>query len=55
MAKLDAKLADPSAFEGKPDEAAKVAKARADTLRALAAAEDGWLEAVAAYDEAMAS
>jgi len=55
VAKLDAKLADPSAFEGKPDEAAKVAKTRADALRALAAAEDGWLEAVAAYDEAMAS
>lgn len=55
VTKLDAKLADANAFEGKPDEAAKVAKARADALRALAAAEDGWLEAVAAYDEAMAS
>tara|TARA_R110002124_G_scaffold65818_2_gene179879 strand:- start:642 stop:2534 length:1893 start_codon:yes stop_codon:yes gene_type:complete len=55
IAKLDAKLADSSAFEGKPDEASKVAKARADALRALAAAEDKWLEAVAAYDEAMAS
>lgn len=55
IAKLDAKLADSKAFEGKPDEASKVAKARADALRALAAAEDKWLEAVAAYDEAMAS
>jgi ATP-binding cassette subfamily F protein 3 len=55
IARLDAKLADAAAFEGKPDEAAKVAKARADALRALAAAEDLWLEAVAAYDEAMAS
>lgn len=55
IAKLDAKLADSSAFEGKPDDASKVAKARADALRALAAAEDKWLEAVAAYDEAMAS
>ena len=55
VARLDAKLADANAFEGKPDEAAKVAKARADALRALATAEDSWLEAVAAYDEAMAS
>jgi len=55
IAKLDAKLGDGAAMEGKPDEAAKVAKARADALRALAAAEDKWLEAVAAYDEAMAS
>jgi ATP-binding cassette subfamily F protein 3 len=55
IAKLDAKLADGKAMEGKPDEAAKVAKTRADALRALAAAEDKWLEAVAAYDEAMAS
>ncbi|MFZ3033179.1 MAG: ATP-binding cassette domain-containing protein, partial [Parvibaculum sp.] len=53
--RLDAKLADASAFEGKPEEAAKVAKTRADALRALAATEDKWLEAVAAYDEAMAS
>jgi ATP-binding cassette subfamily F protein 3 len=55
VAKLDAKLADAAAFEGKPDEAARVAKARADALRALAKAEETWLEAGAAYDEAMAS
>ena len=55
VAKLDAKLADAAAFEGKPDEAARVAKARADALRALARAEETWLEASAAYDEAMAS
>ncbi|MCE9648290.1 MAG: ATP-binding cassette domain-containing protein [Parvibaculum sp.] len=54
VAKLDAKLADAAAFEGKPDEAARIAKARADALRALAKAEELWLEASTAYDEAMA-
>ena len=55
IARLDAKLANSAAFEGKPDEASKVAKTRADALRALAKAEENWLEASTAYDEAMAS
>ncbi len=55
IARLDVKLADNAAFEGKPDEASKVAKTRADALRALAKAEEHWLDASTAYDEAMAS
>ncbi|MGB3809794.1 MAG: ABC-F family ATP-binding cassette domain-containing protein [Parvibaculum sp.] len=55
VAKLDALLGDAAAFQGKPDDASRVAKARADALRALAKAEESWLEASTAYDEAMAS
>ncbi|MGB5093767.1 MAG: ABC-F family ATP-binding cassette domain-containing protein [Parvibaculum sp.] len=53
VARLDLRLADSASFEGKPDEAAKVAKSRADALRALARAEEQWLEASAAYEQAM--
>jgi ATP-binding cassette subfamily F protein 3 len=47
--KIEADLA------AKPDEAARLSKLRADSLKALAKAEESWLEATAAYDEAMAS
>ena len=48
VAKLEADLA------AKPDEAARLAKLRADALKALTRAEEDWLEASAAYDDAMA-
>ncbi|MGB5950379.1 MAG: ABC-F family ATP-binding cassette domain-containing protein [Parvibaculum sp.] len=53
VARLDAQLADPGTFDGKPDEAARLAKLRADALKALARAEEEWLDASTAYDEAM--
>jgi ATP-binding cassette subfamily F protein 3 len=53
LAHLDAALAAPGAF-GDPARAASLAKARADTARALAAAEDDWFDASTAYDAAMA-
>ena len=48
VAKHDADLV------AKPEDAARIAKLRADTLKALAKAEEDWLGASAAYDEAMA-
>jgi ATP-binding cassette subfamily F protein 3 len=50
---LDAKLADPK-VAGDPAAMAATAKERADTLKALATAEDLWLEASAAYEAAAA-
>ncbi|HMM14639.1 MAG TPA: ABC-F family ATP-binding cassette domain-containing protein [Parvibaculum sp.] len=55
VARLDTQLADPGTFDGKPDEAARLAKLRADALKALARAEEEWLDASTAYDEAMAA
>lgn len=55
IAKIEARLADAAHLQGKPDEAARLARVRAETLKALAAAEEDWLEASAAYDEAMAA
>jgi ATP-binding cassette subfamily F protein 3 len=54
VAKLDATLANSAALEGKPDEAARLARLRADALKSLARAEEEWLQASTAYDEAMA-
>ncbi len=48
VARLEAELAS------KPEDAARLAKLRADTLKTLARAEEDWLAASAAYDEAMA-
>jgi len=49
IAHLEAELA------AKPDEAAQLAKLRADALKALARAEEVWLQASAEYDAAMAN
>jgi ATP-binding cassette subfamily F protein 3 len=53
IADLDAALAAPGTFAD-PARAASLAKARADAARALAAAENDWLDASTAYDAAMA-
>lgn len=54
VAALDGKLAEPKVAADAAAMAA-TAKERADTLKALAAAEEKWLEASAAYENAMAS
>ncbi|MEQ9315780.1 MAG: ABC-F family ATP-binding cassette domain-containing protein [Henriciella sp.] len=51
---LDAKLADPK-IAGDTAAMTATAKERVDTLKALAAAEETWLSASAAYEDAMAS
>ncbi|MBO6636316.1 MAG: ABC transporter ATP-binding protein, partial [Parvibaculum sp.] len=51
---LDAKLADPK-VSGDAVAMAATAKERADALKALAAAEEVWLEASTTYEEAMAA
>ena len=51
IAELDRKLADPKLYQ-RPTDAAFLAKDRADHVRALAAAEDKWLAATAAVEEA---
>ncbi|MBI1261545.1 MAG: ATP-binding cassette domain-containing protein [Rhizobiales bacterium] len=53
LARVDKTLGDAAALEGKPDEATRLAKSRADILRQLAKAEETWLGAIAAYEEAM--
>jgi ATP-binding cassette subfamily F protein 3 len=53
IAGLDAALAEPGLFAGHPAQAAALAKARADAAKALARAEDDWLEASAAFESAM--
>ena len=55
VAKIDARLAEPGLFDRDPDKANELAKARADALRAVDAAEEAWLEASSAYEEAMAA
>ncbi|GGY43145.1 ABC-F family ATP-binding cassette domain-containing protein [Parvularcula lutaonensis] len=52
IAKLDDALADPALYEKDPAKAADLNKKRADAVRALEAAEEAWLEASAAYEEA---
>ena len=54
IAEIDGKLADPRLYK-RPDDAAFLAKDRADKVRALAAAEDKWLAASAAVEEATAA
>jgi len=52
LARVDAALADPDAFSRKPQEAAQLAAQRADLQKALAAAEEQWLE-IAAEKQAL--
>jgi ATP-binding cassette subfamily F protein 3 len=54
VARLDAALASGGLFARDPDKAAVLAKARSDAVAALARAEEDWLQASAAYEEAMA-
>jgi ATP-binding cassette subfamily F protein 3 len=53
IAGFDRALAEPGLFARDPTRAAALAKARADTAKALARAEDDWLEASAAFESAM--
>ncbi len=50
---IDQKLANPELYEANPAEAASLAKSRADAARRLAEAEEEWLTATAAFEEAM--
>jgi ATP-binding cassette subfamily F protein 3 len=52
--RLDTTLTDPDLFARDPAKAAALAKSRAETARALARAEEDWLEASSAYESAMA-
>jgi len=54
VAALDQKLADPKLYN-RPLDAAFLAKERADLVRAIAEAEDAWLAASAAVEEATAA
>jgi hypothetical protein len=49
---VDVKLADPKLYN-RPTDAAFLAKERADLVRDIAAAEDSWLEATAAIEDAV--
>jgi ATP-binding cassette subfamily F protein 3 len=53
IARLEAALAEPGLFARNPSRASALAKARAEAVRALARAEDEWLEASAAFESAM--
>ena len=54
ISKLDARLADSSLYERQPDTAAMLAIERGQLAKALAQAEDAWLAASQAYEEAEA-
>jgi ATP-binding cassette subfamily F protein 3 len=54
IAKLDAALADGSVFTKNPAKAATLSKSRADAAASLAKAEEDWLAASAAFEEANA-
>jgi ATP-binding cassette subfamily F protein 3 len=54
IAEIDAKLAEPGLFARDPQQAARLAKTRADTAATLAKAEEDWLDASAAYEQASA-
>ncbi len=49
---LDRRLADPALYDRAPEDSAKLAKSRADAVRALAAAEEAWLALSADYEAA---
>jgi ATP-binding cassette subfamily F protein 3 len=52
LAEIDAELAAPDSFSRDPERAARLAKARAEIAAALTQAEDAWLAAHAAFEEA---
>jgi ATP-binding cassette subfamily F protein 3 len=52
LAKLDRDLADPNLFLRDPAKGTRLSKARADTLKAIAEAEDAWLTLSAEHEEA---
>jgi ATP-binding cassette subfamily F protein 3 len=54
LADLDSRLSDPHLFGRDPREAARLSKQRADTAAALQKAEEDWLDASAAYEQANA-
>jgi len=55
IGEIDRKLASPDLYARNPTDAAFLAKARADAARKLAAAEEEWLAASAALEEAVES
>ena len=54
IGKVDLMLADPRAFERNPSEAVKLSQQRAELEKALAAAEEEWLELSGEYEALMA-
>ncbi len=55
IARLDAEMANAAAFTADPQRGTRLAKERADAVRALARAEEQWLELSSSYEEAMAA
>ncbi len=55
IARLDEALARPGLFSETPDKAADLGRQRARTVEALAAAEESWMAAMEAYEEARAA
>lgn len=53
IAKLDRRLADTGLYEHEPEQASMLAKERGQLVKALTQAEETWLSATEAYDEAM--
>lgn len=53
IAAIDAELADASLYARRPDKAQALTRERGEVAKALAQAEDAWLEASAAYEEAV--
>jgi ATP-binding cassette subfamily F protein 3 len=54
IGRIDQRLADGTLFSANATEAARLAKQRADAVRALAQAENEWLAATSALESAMA-
>ncbi|MBU2582852.1 MAG: ABC-F family ATP-binding cassette domain-containing protein [Alphaproteobacteria bacterium] len=54
VARIDAKLADPGLYEREPDTVQKLSIERGQQAKALAAAEDVWLQATEAFEVASA-
>ena len=54
IAQIDAALADPKLYDRDPARLATLGKERAETVSALAAAEDQWLALSSDYESAMA-
>jgi len=54
LAKLDEALADPAFYETAPDKAQQYARKRGELAKELEQAEEDWLEASQAYEDAAA-
>ena len=55
IAKIDTALAEPGLFTANPKRGAELSKLRSDAERALVKAEEDWIEASSALEEAEAA